>query len=247
MKGIVLAGGLGRRLHPLTKVTNKHLLPVFDKPMVYYPIQKLAEAGIQDVMIVTGGTSAGDFMRLLGNGKDFGLKSIYYAYQEAEGGIAQALSLTEDFAAGDRITVVLGDNIIEDNIKKFAESFLKQKNGARILLKEVEDAHRFGVAEIKNGKILKIVEKPAKPKSKLAVTGLYFYDAEVYDIIKTLKPSNRGEFEITDVNNVYLKRNSLAFDVMEGFWTDAGTFESLFRASRFVYNSARHERPQGKQ
>ena len=231
MKGIVLAGGLGSRLHPLTKVTNKHLLPVYNKPMIYYPVEKLVEAGLRDLMIVTGGTSAGDFMRLLGSGRDFGLKSLSYAYQEGEGGIAHALSLTENFAAGGKVAIILGDNIIEDDVSVFAEKFKKQKKGARILLKEVDDAHRFGVAEIKNGKIKEIIEKPKKPKSKLAVTGLYFYDSEVYEIIRTLKPSARGELEITDVNNAYLKMGHLEYDVMKGFWTDAGTFGSLLRAS----------------
>ncbi|MBI4387805.1 MAG: NTP transferase domain-containing protein [Candidatus Omnitrophica bacterium] len=247
MKGIVLAGGLGSRLRPLTNVTNKHLLPIFNKPMIYYSIEKLVQAGVEDVMIVTGGTSAGDFMRLLGNGSAFGLKSLYYAYQEGEGGIAHALSLTEHFASGGRIAVILGDNVIEDNIKQFSDRFQKQKRGARILLKEVDDAHRFGVAEIQNKKIVRIVEKPKKPKSKLAVTGLYFYDSDVFDIVKTLKPSARGELEITDVNNEYLKRGSLEYDILNGLWTDAGTFESLLRANRYMHATAgRHHGQKGR-
>ena len=235
IKGIILAGGLGSRLFPLTKVTNKHLLPVFNKPMVYYPLETLVRAGIKDVMIVTGGTSSGDFMRLLGSGREFGLKSLSYAYQEGEGGIAHALSLTERFAANGKIAVILGDNIFQDNIAPFVEKFRKQKNGARILVKRMKDAHRFGVAEFQNGKISKIVEKPKKPKSNLAVTGIYFYDGLVYDIVKTLKPSGRGELEITDVNNAYLKRGLLEWDELKGYWTDAGTFDSLIRANELAY------------
>lgn len=234
MRGIILAGGLGSRLYPLTKVTNKHLLPVYHKPMIYFPLEKLVQAGIRDVMIVTGGTSAGDFMRLLGNGRNFGLKSLSYAYQEGEGGIAHALSLTERFARGEKIAVILGDNIIEDNVGVFAKKFERQVRGARIVLKEVPDAHRFGVAEIAEGKIRSIVEKPKQPKSRLAVTGLYFYDSHVFDIVRTLKPSRRGELEITDVNNAYLRKGQLEFDILRGYWTDAGTFESLLRANQYV-------------
>lgn len=234
MKGIVLAGGLGSRLFPLTKVTNKHLLPVYNKPMIFFPLEKLVQAGIRDVMLVTGGYSAGDFMRLLGNGKELGLNSLSYAYQEGEGGIAHALSLTESFAGGEKVVVILGDNMVEDNIAPFAGKFKAQEKGARILLKEVSDAHRFGVAEIADGKIKCIVEKPSRPASKMAVIGLYFYDGRVYDIIRTLKPSKRGELEITDVNNVYAKEGTLEFDVLQGLWTDAGTFDSLLRASQFV-------------
>ena len=234
-KGIILAGGSGSRLYPLTKVTNKHLLPVFDKPMIYYPLQTLVKAGIRDVMMVTGGTSSGDFMRLLGSGREFGLRSLSYAYQEGEGGIAHALSLTERFAAKSKIVVILGDNIIEDSIAAFVKKFEKQKAGARILLKKMDDAHRFGVAELRSGKVAAIVEKPKKPKSHFAVTGIYFYDSHVYDIVKTLKPSRRGELEITDVNNAYLKRGALEYDILKGYWTDAGTFDSLARANRLAY------------
>lgn len=234
MKGIILAGGLGSRLFPLTKVTNKHLLPVHDKPMIYYPIQTLVSGGVKDILLVTGGNSAGDFLRLLGNGNEFGLRSINYAYQEGEGGIAHALGLAEQFAEGEKIAVILGDNIIEDNIRPYVEKFEKQRNGARLLLKRVPDPERFGVAEMKNGKITGIIEKPKNPKSDLAVVGVYMYDAEIFNIIHTLKPSKRGELEITDVNNAYLRRGQLDYDVLKGFWSDAGTFESLSRASYLV-------------
>lgn len=234
MKGVVLAGGLGSRLHPLTKVTNKHLLPVYNKPMIYYPIETLVRGGVEEVLIVTGGNSAGDFLRLLGNGKEFGLKHIAYAYQEGEGGIAEALSLAEHFAAGQKIAVILGDNIIQDNLSDVFRKFRKQPHGARLLLKEVHDPERFGVVEFKNGKIAGIVEKPKKPKSNSVVTGIYLYDSEVFRFIKGLKPSDRGELEITDVNNMYLKKGGLEFDYLKGYWTDAGTFESLFRAAQLV-------------
>jgi glucose-1-phosphate thymidylyltransferase len=234
MKGVILAGGLGTRLYPLTKVTNKHLLPVFDKPMIYYPIQTLINAGIDDILIVTGGNNAGDFLKLVGNGKEFGLKHINYTYQEGEGGIAEALGLAEFFAAGDKICVVLGDNIIEKNIRKGVEAFRKQKEGAKVLLKEVPDPQRFGVPELKGDKIAKIEEKPKNPKSNYAVVGIYFYDQTVFDFIKTLKPSNRGEMEITDVNNRYIEKGLMTWDLLEGWWTDAGTFESLLRANQLV-------------
>ena len=234
MKGIILAGGLGTRLHPLTKITNKHLLPVYDKPMIYYPIEALITAGITDIMIVTGGNHAGDFLRLMGNGKEFGLKHINYTYQEGEGGIADALSLAEYFADGEPICVVLGDNIIEKNIIKAVNDFKKQKKGAKILLKEVPDPERFGVAEIEKGRLINIVEKPKRPKSNLAVIGIYMYDGRVFDIVKTLKPSNRGELEITDVNNAYVKEGTMSWEMLNGWWTDAGTFESLLRASVLV-------------
>lgn len=241
MKGVVLAGGLGTRLYPLTKVTNKHLLPVFNKPMIYYPIETLIEAGITDILIVTGGNSAGDFLRLLGNGKEFGLKHLNYTYQEGEGGIAAALSLAEHFVGDDKFVVILGDNIVEKSIRKEVEIFKKQKEGARILLKEVENPERFGVAEIKDGKIVSIIEKPKKPPSNLAVTGIYMYDKYAFDIIRTLKPSDRGELEITDVNNRYLEEGKLTFGIMEGWWTDAGTFESLLRANNLVYEKLKKE------
>lgn len=234
MKGVILAGGLGTRLYPLTKVTNKHLLPVYDKPMIYYPIQTLINANIRDILIVTGGNNAGDFLRLLGNGKEFGLKHINYTYQEGEKGIADALSLAEFFADGDKICVILGDNIIEKNIIKAVEEFKKQKKGAKILLKDVPDQQRFGVPVLDGDNVIKIEEKPKKPKSKYAVIGIYFYDAEVFDIIKTLKPSSRGELEITDVNNTYIRKGIMTWDVLDGWWTDAGTFESLLRANNLV-------------
>jgi glucose-1-phosphate thymidylyltransferase len=234
MKGVILAGGLGTRLYPLTKITNKHLLPVYNKPMIYYPLEALVKAGIKDIMIVTGGNYAGDFLRLLGNGREFGLKHINYTYQEGEGGIAHALSLAEYFADGSPICVILGDNIVEKNIKKAVRNFEKQKVGAKILLKEVPDPERFGVAEIENGKLIRIVEKPKKPKSNLAVTGIYMYDSKVFDIIRTLKPSERGELEITDVNNAYIKEGTMTYEMLEGWWTDAGTFESLLRANILV-------------
>jgi len=234
MKGVILAGGLGTRLYPLTKVTNKHLLPVYDKPMIYYPLQTLINGGIDDILIVTGGNNAGDFLRLLGNGKEFGLKHINYTYQEGEGGIAEALGLAEFFAAGDKICVVLGDNIIEKKIRKAVEAFRKQRGGAKILLKEVPDPQRFGVPELRGGQIIRIEEKPKKPKSNYAVIGIYFYDAAVFDIIKTLKPSNRAELEISDVNNRYIEKGLMTWGLLEGWWTDAGTFESLLRANQLV-------------
>ena len=234
MKGVILAGGLGTRLYPLTKVTNKHLLPVYDKPMIYYPIQTLINAGIDDILIVTGGNNAGDFLRLLGNGKEFGLKHINYTYQEGEGGIAEALDLAEFFTAGDKICVVLGDNIIEKNIRKAAEAFHKQREGAKILLKEVPDPQRFGVPELSRDQVVRIEEKPKDPRSNYAVIGIYFYDAAVFDMIKTLKPSDRGELEISDVNNLYIEKGMMTWDLLEGWWTDAGTFESLLRANQLV-------------
>lgn len=238
MKGVILAGGLGSRLSPCTKVTNKHLLPVYDKPMIYYPIQTLINVGIRDIIIVTGGQFAGDFLKLLGNGKEFGLKHINYTYQEGEGGIADALSLCEYYVAGDPVCVVLGDNIIERNIKGAVDKFkAANEKGAMILLKEVEDPQRFGVAELKAEKVVKIVEKPKKPLSNFAVTGFYLYDNKVFEFIKTLKPSGRGELEITDVNNKYIERGELSYDILQGWWTDAGTFGSLHRASNLVAES----------
>ncbi len=234
MKGVILAGGLGTRLYPLTKVTNKHLLPVYDKPMIYYPIQTLINAGIDDILIVTGGNNAGDFLKLLGNGREFGLKHINYTYQEGEGGIAEALRLAEFFASGEKICVVLGDNIIERNIRRAVEGFRRQKEGAKILLKEVPDPQRFGVAEMEGDRITRIEEKPKKPKSQYAVIGIYLFDHEVFNIIKTLKPSGRGELEITDVNNRYIEKRLMTWDILEGWWTDAGTFESLLRANQLV-------------
>ena len=234
MKGVILAGGLGTRLFPLTKVTNKHLLPVYDKPMIFYPILTLINAGIRDIMIVTGGGNAGDFLRLLGNGADFGLAHLNYTYQQGEGGIADALKLAEYWAAGDRICVVLGDNIIEKNIVRAVESYRKQASGARILLKEVSDPERFGVPVLDGERVVRIEEKPSKPASRFAVTGIYLYDERVFEIARELRPSARGELEITDVNNAYIDRGELAWDVLDGWWTDAGTFESLRRATNLV-------------
>jgi glucose-1-phosphate thymidylyltransferase len=241
MKGIVLAGGLGTRLYPLTKVTNKHLLPIYHKPMIYYPIETLVEAGIREILIVTGGKNAGEFLRLLGNGREFGLKHINYTYQEGEGGIAAALSLAEFFADGAPICVILGDNIIEGSIAGHLENFKKQQSGARILLKEVEDPQRFGVPEIRGNQIVRIEEKPAVPASNYAVTGIYMYDGDVFEIVKGLKPSRRGELEITDVNNAYIRSGKMQYDILEGWWTDAGTFESLLRASNLVSQKVQHE------
>jgi glucose-1-phosphate thymidylyltransferase len=234
MKGVVLAGGSGSRLRPLTSVTNKHLLPVFDQPMIYYPIQTLVNAGITDIMIVTGGNSAGDFLKLLGNGKAFGLKHLNYTYQEGEGGIAAALSLVEHFAGSDPICVVLGDNIIQGNIRAAADAYREQGRGAKILLKSVPDPQRFGVPELDGKRVVQIEEKPASPKSEYAVIGIYMYDARVFEIIRTLKPSGRGELEITDVNNAYIERGEMTWDELEGWWSDAGTFESLLHASNLV-------------
>lgn len=234
MKGIVLAGGTGSRLHPLTKITNKHLLPIYDKPMIYYPIQTLVDAGIFNIMVVTGGRNSGDFLRLLANGKEFGLSHINYTYQEGEGGIADALNLAEHFAEGDKICVVLGDNIIEKSIRDAVKAFDAQERGAKILLKEVADASRFGVAELDGERIKGIEEKPARPKSNLAVTGIYMYDRTVFEKIKTLVPSRRGELEITDVNNAYIREGTLTYAHLDGWWTDAGTFESLLRATNLV-------------
>ena len=234
MKGVVLAGGTGTRLLPLTKITNKHLLPIYDRPMVYYPIQTLVDAGIRDIMIVTGGRNAGDFLRLLGNGKNFGLAHLNYAYQEGEGGIAEALALAEHFADGERICVILGDNIIEGSIREAAQAFEKQAAGARILLKQVPDAGRFGVAELRDNRVVGIEEKPKQPKSDYAVTGIYMYDHSVFNKVRVLVPSDRGELEITDVNNAYIREESLEFSFLEGWWTDAGTFDSLLRAGNLV-------------
>lgn len=235
MKGVILAGGLGSRLRPLTLVTNKHLLPVYEQPMIHYPIRCLVNAGIDEVLIVTGGEHAGDFLKLLKNGKQLGVRHLEYAYQEGEGGIADALKLAEEFAEGGRICVILGDNIIENNIKQSVAAFKKQTSGARLLLKRVDDPQRFGVAELgEDKKIVQIIEKPPNPRSDLAVTGIYLYDFDVFGVCQTLKPSGRGELEITDVNNHYLQRGDLAYDVLEGWWTDAGTFESLHRAGNLV-------------
>ncbi len=232
MKGVILAGGTGSRLYPLTKVTNKHLLPVYDKPMIYYPLQTLVSAGIKDIMIVSGRGHAGHFLELLGSGSELGVHFTFEIQEEA-GGIAQALSFAEDFVDGDNVTVVLGDNIFQNNIKEDVSAFT---SGAKIFLKEVTDAQRFGVAELEGNRVIGIEEKPKNPKSNLAVTGLYIYDCEVFDAIKNLRPSGRGELEITDVNNYYINKDVMTYKVLDGFWSDAGTFESLFRASELVRN-----------
>jgi glucose-1-phosphate thymidylyltransferase len=233
MKGVVLAGGTGSRLMPLTKVTNKHLLPVGRKPMIYHPVEKLAEGGMEEILIVTGVEHMGDVVSLLGSGKDFRVRFTYKVQDEA-GGIAQALALAENFAGGDRIAVILGDNIFEDSLTGDVSAYRDQLRGARVLLKEVPDPQRFGVAEVKDGKVLGIEEKPKKPKSNFAVTGVYFYDDNIFEIIRTLRPSGRGELEITDVNNAYLKRGELSYGVMKGWWSDAGTFESLAKVQQLI-------------
>jgi glucose-1-phosphate thymidylyltransferase len=238
MKGVILAGGLGTRLHPLTKITNKHLLPLYDKPMIYYPIRTLVNAGVEDILVVTGGNNAGDFLRLLGNGAEFGLKGLQYAYQEKEGGIAQALSLAEHFAERERLVVMLGDNIIEGNIVRAVEEFSRQPSGAKILLKEVDNPQDYGVAEIRGDRIVNIVEKPKEPVSTYAVIGIYLYDASVFDIVKTLRPSGRGELEITDVNNAYIARGTMTYDILKGWWADAGaSIDRLLKVNMLVYES----------
>lgn len=237
MKGVILAGGTGSRLYPLTKVTNKHLLPVYNAPMIYYPLWTLVNAGIQQILIVTGGRNAGDFLRLLSNGKDFGLKHLNYAYQEGEGGIADALRLAEDFADGDKICVILGDNILEGSIKQAALNFEQQARGAHVLLKAVTNPQRFGVPVFEGERIIRIEEKPVHPASQFAVTGVYFYDDSVFEKADRLKPSGRGELEITDVNNAYLQEGTLTHSMLDGWWTDAGTFESLRSATNLVAES----------
>lgn len=230
MKGIILAGGTGSRLYPLTKVTNKHLLPVYDKPMIFYPIQTLIDGGITEIMIVSGRGHAGHFLELLGSGADLGVKFTYEIQEEA-GGIAQALGLAESFADDDDVTVILGDNIFQDNIKKDVSNF---KGGAKIFLKEVPDAHRFGVAELKGDRVVGIQEKPREPKSNFAVAGLYIYSNNVFKVVKNLKPSTRGELEITDVNNYFVNNGTMEYRILDGFWSDAGTFESLLRAGLLI-------------
>jgi len=234
MKGVILAGGLGTRLDPLTRVTNKHLLPVYNQPMIYYPIQTLVDAGIKEILIVTGGNNAGDFLRLLANGEGFGIQDIHYAYQQGEGGIADALRLAEHFVGNDKCIVILGDNVFDHSIKKYVSEFARQKKGARVLLKKVPDPERFGVAKLDGDRIVEIIEKPKNPPSDYIVTGIYMYDRQAFDFIRRLKPSKRGELEITDVNNMYLKKKQLYYNVLEGHWTDCGTFESLYRANTIV-------------
>jgi glucose-1-phosphate thymidylyltransferase len=242
LKGVVLAGGTGSRLFPLTKITNKHLLPIYDKPMIYYPIQTLVDAGVRDILLVTGGRNSGDFLRLLANGKEFGLAPFTYTYQEGEGGIADALALAEHFVNGEKVCVILGDNIIEKSLKQAVDDFEKQERGAKILLKEVPDAERFGVAEFSNGKVIGIEEKPSKPKSNYAVTGVYLYDGTVFEKVRKLVPSRRGELEITDVNNAFIAEGTMTYSFLDGWWTDAGTFESLLRATNLVASSATGEK-----
>jgi len=232
-KGVILAGGKGTRLHPITMVTNKHLLPIYNKPMIYYPIQTLVGAGVNDILIVTGPEHSGHFLNLLAHDKQFGAK-FSFAVQREHGGIAQALALAEDFFGKDRVVAILGDNLYEDSFKGAVRGFLKQKNGAKVFLKEVADSNRFGVAEIKGNKIMKIEEKPKRPKSNFAVTGFYMYDNSVFDIINRLKPSARGELEITDVNNAYIKKGQMTYEVVKGSWTDAGTFESFLQATNLA-------------
>jgi len=235
MKGIILAGGYGTRLMPLTKVTNKHLLPVFNKPMIYYPLEKLLEAGIKDILIVSGPEHAGHFLGLLGSGRNFNAK-FSFEIQEEAGGIAQALGLAENFAGSDHVTVILGDNIIEDDVREAVTNF---NGGAKIFLKEVEDPERFGVAEVQGDRIIGIEEKPQNPKSNYCTTGIYIYDNSVFSKIKTLKPSGRGELEITDVNNKYIEDGTMKFSILKGFWSDAGTFDSLMKSSHFMYNKSK--------
>jgi glucose-1-phosphate thymidylyltransferase len=235
MKGLILCGGLGTRLSPLTKITNKHLLPVFNKPMVCYPLMTIVEAGIEDIMIVTGGNNAGDFLRLLGNGSEFGLKHLNYTYQEREGGIAEAVGLAEHFAGEDLVTVILGDNILDDSIGGAVKDFEKQRKGAKVFLKEVDDPTQYGVAEIEGDRIVAIEEKPKQPRSNLAVIGVYMYDNTVFDTVRTLKPSARGELEITDVNNAYIEKGQMTYEILKGWWGDAGaSIDMLFEANEHV-------------
>ncbi len=244
MKGVILAGGLGTRLFPLTKITNKHLLPVYNRPMIHWPLLALIDAGITDIMIVTGGPFAGDFLQLLGNGSEFGLHDLHYTYQVGEGGIAAALSLAEHFVDGDRMAVILGDNIIEGSIRPHVEAYARQPSGARILLKRVSDPQRFGVPVLDGERVTRIEEKPANPQSPFAVTGIYMYDDYVWEVIRTLKPSGRGELEITDVNNAYIRRGDLTWAELDGWWTDAGTFDSLLLAGQLVAERERRREPQ---
>jgi glucose-1-phosphate thymidylyltransferase len=243
MKGLILAGGTGSRLFPLTKVTNKHLLPVGREPMIFHPVRKLTEAGIDEILVVTGVEHVGDVVNLLGSGRAFGCRFTYKVQDEA-GGIAQALGLAEHFAAGQPVCVVLGDNVFQDPLAPFVSAFERQRRGARIVLKKVPDPGRYGVAEVEGEAIVGIVEKPRSPRSDLAVTGVYLYDAQVYDLVRTLRPSARGELEITDVNVAYLRRGELRFDVMRGWWTDAGTFDSLHQANELLRTVVPLARPQ---
>jgi glucose-1-phosphate thymidylyltransferase len=244
MKGVITAGGTGSRLLPITKITNKHLLPLYDKPMIYYPLTTLVQAGIKDIMVVTGGEFAGDFLRLLGNGAEFGLKRLHYAYQEGSGGIAAALALAEDFADGEPVAVILGDTIIEGNVNSSIAAFAEAGRGAKIFLKKVEDPRRFGVAAVDGERVTQIIEKPESPPSDLAVIGIYLYDGRVFEVIRELEPSRRGELEITDVNNRYIAWGEMTYAVLDGWWTDAGTFPSLLRASNLAADTgANKEEP----
>jgi len=234
MKGVILAGGLGSRLRPLTNVTNKHLLPIYNRPMIFFPLQALVEAGIRDILIVTGGNNAGDFLRLIGNGTDFGLKHVNYTYQKGEGGIAEALKLAEHFADGEKIIVILGDNILQHSISPYVEAYKRQAIGAKVLIKKVSDPERFGVVVFRGKKVIAIEEKPKRPKSSYCVTGIYMYDSQVFGIIQTLRPSARGELEITDVNNAYIRQGQMTCEILKGWWSDCGTFDSLLRASQLV-------------
>ncbi|MBE3134951.1 MAG: NTP transferase domain-containing protein [Acidobacteria bacterium] len=243
MKGVILAGGLGTRLWPLTKITNKHLLPVYSKPMVYYPIECLVRAGITDIMIVTGGNSAGDFIRLLENGEEFGLKRLHYAYQKGEGGIAEALGLARQFAEGDKVCVILGDNILERSIRPAARAFEAQAEGAKVFLKKVTNPRAYGIADVRGRRITRITEKPKRPKSNLAVIGVYMYPPDVFEVIPTLKPSARGELEITDVNNHYVRAGAMTYDVVKGWWADAGeSMDSWLDACQLVARSGANKR-----
>ena len=243
MKGVILAGGLGTRLRPLTKITNKHLLPVYDRPMIFYPIQTLVEAGMREIVIVTGGNNAGDFLRLIGNGRDFGLKHIHYTYQEGEGGIAAALSLVEPYVHGEKIIVMLGDNIVEGSIRGGVAAFRRQRSGAMVYLAEVDNPGAYGVPVFRNGRIVKVEEKPKRPKSNYAVIGVYLYDPSVFDVIRKLKPSKRGELEISDVNNAYIRRHRLTYRLLDGMWLDAGeSHDALLRANVLV--AAKHRKIQ---
>jgi len=234
MKGVVLAGGLGTRLRPLTRVTNKHLLPVYDKPMIFYPIQTLVDAGITDIMLVTGGNNAGEFLRLIGNGEEFGLRHMNYAYQKTEGGIADALSLAKHFVGNDKVAVMLGDNFIQGSIRQAVVEFEAQPSGAKIFLKEVPHPEEFGVAVLDGDKVVNIIEKPKQPPTNLAVIGIYLYDNDVFTICETLKPSDRGELEITDVNNEYIRRGAMTYEIIKGWWADCGSFEALLRSNLLV-------------
>jgi glucose-1-phosphate thymidylyltransferase len=234
MKGVVLAGGMGTRLRPLTRVTNKHLLPVYDKPMIFYPIQTLVDAGITEIMLVTGGNNAGEFLRLIGNGEEFGLKHMNYAYQKTEGGIADALRLARHFVGEDKVAVILGDNFVQGSVRKAVQDFIEQPRGAKIFLKEVSNPQEFGVAVLEGDKVLRIIEKPQVPPSNLAVIGIYLYDSSVFEICETLVPSDRGELEITDVNNEYIRRGVMTYEVIDGWWADCGSFEALLRSNLLV-------------